>query len=158
MPLGRRIVEKKAGWPRDVVGLLALLGCLLVYFQYFTLDKFSVLRPDIRYANLDGFLTIVRQYVPLGVADGLFFILILVICGYLLVCEFRKGKLTDFFELIFESERRTLVLLGLGSLLLVRFYFAKGEFSWGADTYLHVTYAWIAARSFASGELPIWTN
>jgi hypothetical protein len=158
MSQGRNDVAKKADWPRDVVGLLALLGCLLIYFQYFTLDKFSVLRPDIRYANLDGFLTIVRQYVPLGMADRLFFILILVICGYLSVREFRKGKLTQFFELIFESERRTLVLLGLGSLLLVRFYFAKGEFSWGADTYLHATYAWIAARSFASGELPIWTN
>ncbi|HCR16049.1 MAG TPA: hypothetical protein DIU35_01080 [Candidatus Latescibacteria bacterium] len=154
----QKVVARKHAWPVDVVVALGALGGLLVYFQYFTLDKFRVLRPDIRYADLDGFLTIVRQFVPLGLADRLLLILILVICVYLVDSEFRKGRLTEFFELVFRSETRTLILLGLGGLLLVRFYFAKGDFSWGADTYLHATYGWIAARSIASGELPIWTN
>ena len=45
-----------------------------------------------------------------------------------------------------------------GSVVLVRFYFARGGVSWAGDGSLHLTYAALAARAIADGDLPIWTN
>jgi len=48
-------------------------------------------------------------------------------------------------------------LLALVSLVLVRFYFARGGVSWAGDGSLHLTYAALAARTIAAGEFPVWT-
>ena len=142
----------------DVSALLALLAGLLIIFQYVTLDKFGVLRPGLRYQSLQGFLAVVSRYVKLSAIDVSLLFLILAVGSLLVFLELRKRRLSLFFEHIFASEKRTVLLLIGGSLILVRFYFAEGEFAHGADTYLHVTYAWLAATSMAQGEVPIWTH
>ncbi|MDE3259907.1 MAG: 6-pyruvoyl-tetrahydropterin synthase-related protein [Gemmatimonadota bacterium] len=150
--------RKTTGWPLDVSALLALLAGLLILFQYVTLDKFGVLRPGLRYQSLQGFLSVVSRFVDLSTADVLLLILIFFVGMLLIGMEWRGRRLSVFFEHIFASERRTVVFLVSGSLILVRFYFAEGEFAHGADTYLHVTYAWLAATSMLQGEVPIWTH
>ena len=138
--------------------LLALLAGLLILFQYVTLGKFGVLRPGLRYQSLQGFLSVVSRFVDFNAADATLLLLILSVGLLLIGMEWRGRRLSVFFEHIFASERRTVAFLVLGSLILVRFYFADGEFAHGADTYLHVTYAWLAATSMAQGEVPIWTH
>ncbi|MDE2890200.1 MAG: 6-pyruvoyl-tetrahydropterin synthase-related protein [Gemmatimonadota bacterium] len=150
--------RERTGWPLDVSALLALLAGLLILFQYVTLEKFGVLRPGLRYQSLQGFLSVVSRFVDFGAADASLLLLILSVGILLIGMEWRAQRLSVFFEHIFGSERRTVVLLVLGSLILVRFYFAEGEFAHGADTYLHVTYAWLAATSMIQGEVPIWTH
>ncbi len=142
----------------DVSALLALLAGLLIIFQYVTLDKFSVLRPGLRYQSLQGFLAVVSRFVKFNAMDASLLFLILAVGSLLVFLEWRKRRLSVFFDHIFASEKRTVLLLVAGSLILVRFYFAEGEFAHGADTYLHVTYAWLAATSMAQGEVPIWTH
>ncbi len=131
---------------------------LLVCFQYYTLDKLNVLSPGVRYEALNLFVKAVQQDVPLTWIDGLLAALILATAISLILLEIIRSRLTRFFDYIFESERRTLWLLAAVSLVLVRFYFSRGDSSWLADTNNHLPYAWIAARSFALGEIPIWTN
>ena len=150
--------RKTTGWPLDVSALLALLAGLLIFFQYVTLDKFGVLRPGLRYHSLQGFLSVISRFVDFSTADALLLILIFFVGMLLIGMEWRGRRLSVFFEHIFASERRTVVFLVSGSLILVRFYFAEGEFAHGADTYLHVTYAWLAATSMLQGEVPIWTH
>ena len=150
--------RKTTGWPLDVSALLALLAGLLIFFQYVTLDKFGVLRPGLRYHSLQGFLSVISRFVDFSTADALLLMLILLVGMLLIGMEWRGRRLSVFFEHIFASERRTVVFLVSGSLILVRFYFAEGEFAHGADTYLHVTYAWLAATSMLQGEVPIWTH
>lgn len=150
--------RKTTGWPLDVSALLALLAGLLIFFQYVTLDKFGVLRPGLRYHSLQGFLSVISRFVDFSIADAVLPILIFFVGMLLIGMEWRGRRLSVFFEHIFASERRTVVFLVSGSLILVRFYFAEGEFAHGADTYLHVTYAWLAATSMLQGEVPIWTH
>ena len=150
--------RKTTGWPLDVSALLALLAGLLILFQYVTLDKFGVLRPGLRYHSLQGFLSVASGFVDLNTADALLFILVIFVGMLLIGMEWRGRRLSVFFRHIFASERRTVVFLVSGSLILVRFYFSEGEFAHGADTYLHVTYAWLAATSMLQGEVPIWTH
>ncbi len=150
--------RKTTGWPLDVSALLALLAGLLIFFQYVTLDKFGVLRPGLRYHSLQGFLSVISRFVDFSTADALLLIFIFLVGMLLIGMEWRGRRLSVFFEHIFASERRTVVFLVSGSLILVRFYFAEGEFAHGADTYLHVTYAWLAATSMLQGEVPIWTH
>ena len=150
--------RKNTGWPVDVSALLALLAGLLIIFQYVTLDKFGVLRPGLRYQSLQGFLAVVSRFVKFNAIDVSLLFLILAVGSLVVFLEWRKQRLSVFFDHIFASEKRTVLLLVAGSLILVRFYFAEGEFAHGADTYLHVTYAWLAATSMAQGEVPIWTH
>ena len=142
----------------DVSALLALLAGLLIIFQYVTLDKFGVLRPGLRYQSLQGFLAVVSRFVKFNAIDVSLLFLIVTVGSLLVFLELRKRRLSVFFDHVFVSEKRTVLLLVAGSLILVRFYFADGEFAHGADTYLHVTYAWLAATSMAQGEVPIWTH
>ena len=153
-PEGRRTT----GWPVDVSALLALLAGLLILFQVVTLDKFGVLRPGLRYHSLQGFLSVVSRFVDFSAVDATLLLLIFCVAILLIGMEWRGRRLSLFFEHVFAGERRTVVFLVLGSLILVRFYFSGGEFAHGADTYLHVTYAWLAATSMMQGEVPIWTH
>jgi hypothetical protein len=143
---------------RLVILLLGGLTLWLICFQYYTLVKFNVLAPGLRYESLAIFLKAVRLYVPLNWIDGLLAVLIIGTAIALVLLEILRSHLTKFFSLVFESEKRTLWLLAAACLLLVRFYFARGDTSWAADTNNHLPYAWIAARAFALGEIPIWTN
>ena len=150
--------EHEAHWPREITVLLAVLVGLLFYFQYTTLEKFNVLKPAIRYDTFRDFVLTVQHSVPLGWGDAIVAALIVLLFLLLVILEVGRGRVSLFLDHLFQSERRTRIALGMLSLVLVRFYFARGELSWAGDTSAHVGYAWLAARSFALGEFPIWTN
>ncbi|MDP6775839.1 MAG: hypothetical protein QGI83_03640, partial [Candidatus Latescibacteria bacterium] len=145
-------------WPPEVVALLLLLSALLVYFQYTTLDKLGVLPPSVGFTSLASFAETLRRAVPFSAGDAASAALILVTFASLVVLEIRSRRLSAFFDAVFQNERRTVSAVALFSLLAVRFYFARGELTWAADSSIHIGYAWVAARAFAEGELPIWTN
>ncbi|MCZ6633818.1 MAG: 6-pyruvoyl-tetrahydropterin synthase-related protein [bacterium] len=149
-------LSSHSGWP--VIVLVILLGGLLIGFQYTTLDKFDVLTPAVNYILSQKMFDYISQTVPLDRTDAIQTGWILLICFILIGLEIWKGRLTDFFEQIFKSESRTRIALLLFSLLLVRFYFARGQLNWAGDGSSHICYAWIASQSFRLGEIPIWTN
>ena len=68
------------------------------------------------------------------------------------------GPVTSLLGRVFATDSRCIWVLMAGSVVLVRFYFARGGVSWAGDGSLHLTYAALAARAIADGDLPIWTN
>lgn len=144
--------------PRGISALLSLLALLLFVFQRFTLEKFQTIPPGLSYPSLPRFLETVQQKVPLTFSDGLLLGTILLLALAVAVLEIWKKQLSTFLHLIFASERQTLLLLACSSLVLVRFYFARGTFSWGGDSPQHICYAFLTSQSFARGEIPMWTN
>ncbi|MBB29181.1 MAG: hypothetical protein CME25_09800 [Gemmatimonadetes bacterium] len=146
------------GWPREILALIGTLSVLLAVFQYRTLAKFSVMGPGVRYKYPRHFFEEVQNYVPLDRIDGLMALAILAVCICILVLEIWKKRLSQFFSNVFDSEVHTLLFIGIGSLLAVRFYFSLGDSSWVADTSAHTAYAFIASHAFRNGELPIWSN
>ena len=145
-------------WPRDVITLLSTLSVLLVYFQYTTLFKFAVLEPAKRYRNLGTFIQVVRRHALIDLADAIVAILIFALFVTIIVLELRKKRLSAFLSKVFETEKRTLLLLVIACLLCCRYYFARGGLAWAGDANFHIGYAWIASQAFAQGEIPIWTN
>ena len=145
-------------WPRDVVALLVSLSALLVYFQYTALEKFGVLSPSVGCVTLHDFILTVQHAIPLDGGDAATALLIFAAFTSLVAMEVRRRRLSIFFDAVFQNETRTLAAVTLFSLVAVRFYFARGELTWAADSSMHIGYAWVAARAFAEGELPIWTN
>ncbi|SVE46187.1 uncharacterized protein METZ01_LOCUS499041, partial [marine metagenome] len=113
--------------------LLGSLAVLLYYFQWSTLDKFSVLSPSLSYGSLPRFLQAVQEKVSLDAGDLFFAGAICIRCLMVAVLEWRRGRLALSVVYIFASERRTrLFLIGSG-LVFARCFFSSGDFSWGAD-------------------------
>ena len=146
-------------WPYEVVGLLLFFAALLVYFQYTTLDKFRFgnMAPGKWHNTLWAYAESVNSAIPLEASDAIVAGLIVAVFASLVVLEIWKHRLSSFLNKIFETESRTILALSLFSALAVRFYFARGEM-WTADASSHVSYAWVAARAFSHGEIPVWTN
>ena len=69
----------------------------------------------------------------------------------------RQRVISDFLQDCFASRRKTLWLLAGCSLLCVRFYFARGEWSWAGDASHHIVSSWLTAQTIADGQVPIWT-
>jgi hypothetical protein len=146
------------GWPRDSAVLLGVLAALLVAFQYKTLAKLSVLGARVRYAGFLHFVRDIRQQVSLDWLDGALGCAIVVAFALLIVLEVWRRSLSSFLEAALDTERRAVIAVALSSLVLVRFYLATGDLVWAGDAPAHISYAWIASRSFSLGEVPIWTN
>ncbi len=151
-------LPSKSPFPADIVGVLIFFVGLLEYFQYTTLEKFNVLTPAVRYGLSFDILTYLSMQAELNQDDAIIFILIVCTFLFLIVLELWKQRLTLLLRYLFASERRTLTGLLATSLVLVRFYFARGSINWSGDGSSHMCYAWIASQSFANGEIPIWTN
>jgi len=156
----RSFRESSAGYglPRDVAGLLGLLVVLLLGLQYTTLEKFSARSPGLSYQTFSRFAEEVDRRVDLGPADATLALATVALCLLLVWLELRRGRLTLFLRYCFSSDRRTLLLLTLGSPILVRFYLARGEPSWAGDAAQHISYAAITAQALLRGEIPVWTN
>lgn len=110
-----------------------MLAGLLFYFQYTTLEKFNVLKPAVRYDTFRDFVLTVRYSVPLGWEDAIVAALIALLFLLFVILEVERGRVSLFLDPLFQSERRTRIALGVLSLVLVRFYFARGELSWAGD-------------------------
>lgn len=140
-----------------VPSLLTLLALLLVAFQYHTLEKLAIFPPSASLITLPDFLDALHQYIAFDQLDGLLLAAILLDCCALFYVEWTRGSLSSFFARVFASHSATLLVLLAFSLLACRFYFARGELSWGGDAPQHIVYASIAAQTFSNGEIPIWT-
>lgn len=145
-------------WPRDIITLLSTLAALVVYFQYTTLFRFAVLGPAKRYRSLSTFVQVVRRHVLIDLADAIVAGLIFALFVTIVVLEIRRKRLSTFLRKVFETEKRTLMLLVIACLLCCRYYFARGGLAWAGDANFHIGYAWIASQAFSQGEIPIWTN
>ena len=141
-----------------MVALLLALSALLIGFQYITLAKFGVLPPAVKHTSFDGFSQAAAKVVSLGTADTILASLIVATALCLVLVELWGRRLSAFLDMVFQTEKRTLVALGATSLLAVRYYLSPGELSWAADTSVHTAYAWVASQAISHGELPIWTN
>ena len=150
--------DKENVFPIDVGVLLGIFVALLLYFQYTTLAKFSVLKPAVRYVVSRDILQHIQSLVLLDMWDAIVFGLIasLFVCGVIL--EVWKARLTQMMRWVFVCERRAVVALLVLSLVCVRFYFAQGVLNWAGDGSSHICYAWLASHSFSNWEIPIWTN
>ena len=145
-------------WPLDIIVIFSALAALLIYFQYTTLFKFAGLAPARRYESLAKFVPVVKRHVPLDIADAIVAGLILAAFVSIFVLELRKERLSTFLSKVFETEKRTLLVLVIFCLFCARYYFARGGLTWGGDANFHIGYAWIASQAFSQGEIPIWTN
>ena len=144
---------------KEIPILLSLLGVLLFVFQYVSLEKFNVLPPGVSYRTIPRFLEIIdAKKINFDFTDGLLLMLIFALGLCIVALELWQKRLSLFLDQVFASEKQTLWLLAISSLVLVRFYFARGGVNWGADAPQHICYAYITAASFARGEIPIWTN
>ena len=84
-------------------------------------------------------------------------LLLLAVTLALLYLEARWEMVTSFLKSVFVNDRRAVLLLFASSLVLVRYYFAVGNFNWAGDAPQHVVTAHMAALAIEHGELPIWT-
>lgn len=137
--------------------LLIALGGLSICIQYVTLAKFSVFSPAASFVTLTNFANAIAEKISFSQLDILLIVLFLAVSALLLWKEMRERVLTDFLVDVFASERKSLYLLLGCSLLCVRFYFAPGAMHWGADASHHITQSYLAARTIADGQWPIYT-
>ncbi len=134
--------------------VLSVLVCLL---QFETLSKLAVLSPGASHNSLGEFIAAMTDQVPFSTTDMILLLLVLIVVAFLLVLEVRWTLITSFLRSAMVTDRRTVGLLFVSSLVLVRYYAASGEFSWAGDAPQHLATAYMAARSMENGELPIWT-
>lgn len=146
------------GFTRDVTAALIALLVLLIVFQYRTLANFIVLPPGVAFSDLGLFVDTVRREVALDAFDAILALAILLPLFYMVFVEARHKRLTDGLAWVFADERRTVVALGITSLVCVRYYFAPGFLSWAGDAPQHISYLDITTQILADFELPIWTN
>ena len=142
----------------DVKVALSILAVLLFLFQYLSLTKLKVLAPAVSYQTPQRFAEEVQRQVNIDVVDGLLFSALCLLSLFLMLIEFREKRLTLFLKYVFSNEKRTLLLFGVSSFVLVRFYFATGDLEWAGDVPQHVMYSHITARAISSEEIPFWTN
>lgn len=143
-------------WP--ILFLLGLAALLVLVFQYVTLAKFAVLPPGLSYITFSRFVEEVQAQIAFDYIDFALVSALSAVALTIVAIELRQRRLSDFFALVFASEKRTRWLLCITILVLIRFYFAPGQLSWGGDASHHIAYAQITALAMAQGEIPIWTN
>jgi len=75
---------------------------------------------------------------------------------WFLAAGLKQGRIYNEMSAILQSDRLTLLLLGLLGVISVRFYLSPGVLFLG-DSCLHTYRAWGAARSLATNRLPYWS-
>ena len=143
--------------PFPTLWLLIFLGCLSICMQFVTVEKFSALPPAGTFVTLPAFVQAIELKITFEKIDIVLLFLFLAASALLLWKERRERVLTDFLKDVFASERKPVYLLLGCSLLCVRYYFASGEMHWGADASHHIAQSYLAARTIADGQWPIWT-
>ena len=116
-----------AKWPRDIIAVLSALAALLIYFQYTTLFKFAVLAPARWYHSLAIFVPVVKRNVQFDPSDAILAGLIVALFVTIIVLELRKKRLSTFLSMVFETEKRTILLLIIACLFLRSLLFRSGR-------------------------------
>ena len=137
---------------------LGLLALLLFLHQYTTMARFGIFPPAQGYVTAQNFLSQVFERIDFTLLDYALLTAIIGLFLALLVAELRYGCITALLRSVFTGDRWTIALLAVGGLVAVRHYLGLGNFSWSADQPQHISFAHMASRSIAEGELPIWTN
>ena len=160
-PLAARASQERAlvlgKRPFPTMWVLLFWGGLSICIQYVTVEKFSVFAPSDSHITWEKFVRAVEKEITFDPLDGLLVALFLVSTVFLLYKEMRQRVISDFLQDCFASQRKTLWLLAGCSLLCVRFYFARGEWSWAGDASHHIVSSWLTAQTIAEGQVPIWT-
>ena len=112
--------------PFPTLWILIFLGCLSFCMQYITIEKLSVLAPAVSYVTLTKYIQAINEKISFGWIDISLSALFLGTSALILWQEKSKRVLTDFLQNVFSSERKTLYLLLVCSLVCVRYYFARG--------------------------------
>jgi hypothetical protein len=144
--------------PRDVVAAFFALVVVLVGVQYHTLAKLILLPAGSTSWDLGTLVETIQHNVRFDFTDGLLCVLLLLPTLYVLIAEVRHRRFTHLLNWVFADDRRTVAVLGLTSLVSVRYYFAVGALSWAGDAPQHLSYLAITTEIFENLELPIWTN
>lgn len=142
-----------------IITVLVLILIFLLYLQLFTLESIKrAMMEDMSVStyNLDlsakiGFIT-----SSLNPFDWIAMLGIAAVAVWLILSEIRSGKISKELGLITSSEKNTLIVLGIISVIAARFYIAPGSLSLG-DSSLHAYRAWGAAKSLSSGKMPFWS-
>ena len=136
--------------------LLALTACLFA-FQYHTLAKLSAFHPATSHVSLTRFFYSVREQSIFDYSDGLLLALILSLGLAIIIAEWQHRALSSFLQESLRSDKSALLLLGIVSLVCVRYYFARGALHWSGDAAQHIAYVEITARELALFNFPTWT-
>ena len=143
--------------PDAIAILLWALAILLWALQYATLVKFDLLWPGRSYGGPLRFYQAVAEAVDFTLVDGLWFGCAGAVVLALVGVELSGRRLTLYLREVFQSEKKTRLLMLAASAVAARFYFAPGELSWAGDAPHHIALAWVTAEAMAGGEVPFWT-
>ena len=121
------------------------------------MEKFQIFHTGVASIPLPTYISYFWLDNTLSWTDGIIPALILALCLTLGALEWRQKQLTILLRQCLSTEGRTLTLLLLAGLVLVRYYFARGQLSWSGDAAPHTAYAALTALNFADGQFPIWT-
>ncbi len=116
-----------------------------------------MLSPGASHHTLGNFVRALSEQIAFDGFDLVLVMLLLAVSLGLFYLEVRWEMLTSFLQSVFVTDRRALLLLLASSLVLVRYYFAVGNFNWAGDAPQHIVTAHMAALAIEGGELPIWT-
>ena len=148
----------KRGFPGAIAALIGAAVVVTEIQQFTTLSKFQVMPPAAGFKSPGDFAREIQAAVNFQPWDWGLIVLLAGTVFAVLVMEIRGRQLTRLFDYCFAHETRTLVLLIISCTVLLRYYFTIGQLSWAGDAAEHIVYSWIAAKAWAAGELPIWTN
>ena len=143
--------------PDAVAILLWALAILLWALQYATLARFDVLSPGRSYGGPLRFYQAVAEAVEFTFVDGLLFGGAVAAVLALVGLEASGRRFTLYLRDVFQSEKKTRLLLLVASAVAARYYFAPGELSWAGDAPHHIALAWVTAEAMAGGAVPFWT-
>ena len=116
-----------------------------------------MLSPGASHHNLRNFARALSERIAFDGLDLMLVLLLLAVTLALFYLEARWEMITSFLRSVFVNDRRAVLLLLASSLVLVRYYFAVGNFNWVGDAPQHIVTAHMAALAIEQGELPIWT-
>ena len=105
----------------------------------------------------DSFFYSVREQSIFDYSDGLLLALILSLGLAIIIAEWQHRALSSFLQESLRSDKSALLLLGIVSLVCVRYYFARGALHWSGDAAQHIAYVEITARELALFNFPTWT-
>ena len=127
---------------------------LLYVLQWVTLPKTAHL--NRRFETVSEYISSLREIpwsgLDLGLATAFASVCVLL---FIRECQNRCG--TRFLAWATHNERRARILVLLGGLVAVRFYFSTGHLTWVADAAYHTLYTWITGEGMSHGVLPHWT-
>ena len=155
LPLNRVKAAPNRRWPIDAIVLLTVQALSLIALQY-TSASVLVKTNTIRYMPPGLYLRFLSEQ-PWQAIDLALTAIALLTFAAIIVVDLTRGSVTRFLHLVLAHDTSALLFTFGCCLVSVRYYFAPGRLTWGADASHHAVHTWIASEGIRSGTLPIWT-